>query len=162
LCLCATVFGVSFIPLDAVARTYAPRAQRKTIAIAFFMLALAYAAFDLNEIVPALLSGRGLQSAIQAGTPVNFMYVLDLTFLLPAMCIAAVLLLRRKASGYALAPAMLALLAIMNTELAVLFVVMSRMGCFPMFYPMVISFLVLALGFTILLWVYFARASGAA
>jgi hypothetical protein len=158
LCLSATVFGVSFIPLGEVARAYDPRAPRKTIAIAFLLLALAYAAFDLREIVPALLSGRGLQSAAQAGTPVNFMYVLDLAYLVPAMCIAAVLLLRRKASGYALAPAMLALLAIMNTELAVLFVVMSRMGCFPMIYPMVVSFLVLALGFTILLGFYFSSA----
>jgi hypothetical protein len=158
LCLYATVFSVPFIPLEQIAQTYIPRAPRKTVAIAFLVLALATAAFDLREVIPALLAGRVPQSAIQTNTPVNFVYALDLMFLLPALCIAAFLLFRRKASGYALAPALLALLAIMNMELAVLMVVMARMGCFGMSYPMIISFVVLGLGSAILLWFYFASA----
>jgi hypothetical protein len=79
-------------------------------------------------------------------------------FLLPGMCITAYLLFRRKASGYALAPAFLALLAIMNMELAVLMVVMALKGCFGMFYPMIVSFAVVGVGCTVLLWFYFASA----
>jgi hypothetical protein len=157
-CFYATVFGVPFIPLEQIAQTYAPRAPRKTAAIAFLVLALVFAAFDLSEIVPAMLAGRVPQSAIQANTPVNFVHALDLTFLLPAMCIAAVLLLRRKPSGYALALAFLALLAIMNIELAVIVAVMARMGCFPMIYPMIVSFVALGVGAAILLWFYFSSA----
>jgi hypothetical protein len=158
LSLFATAFGVSFIPIEQVAQTYSPRAPRKTVAIAFLVLAFAYAAFDLSEIIPALLAGRVLQSAVQANTPVNFMYALDLTYLLPAMCVTAFLLLRRKACGYALALAMLALLAIMNIELAVIVVVMARMGCFPMFYPMIVSFAALGAASAVLLGVWFSSA----
>jgi len=159
LCLYATVFSVPFIPLEQTAQTYNPRAPRKTVGIVFLVLALLFAAFDLSEIIPAILAGRVPKSAIQTNTPVNFVHVLDLTFLLPALCIAAFLLFRRKASGYALAPALLALLAIMNIELAVLMVVMARMGCFGMSYPMIISFVVLGVGSTILLWFYFSLAT---
>jgi hypothetical protein len=158
LCFYATVFSVQFIPLEQIAQTYGPRAPRKTAAIFFLVLALLFAAFDLSEIIPAILAGRVPQSAIQSNTPVSFVHALDLSFLLPALCIAAFLLFRRKPSGYALAPALLALLAIMNLELAVLFVVMARMGCFGMSYPMTISFVVAGMASAILLWFYFASA----
>jgi hypothetical protein len=155
LCFYATVFSVRFVPLEQFAQAYSRRAPRKTAAILFLVLALLFAAFDLSEILPAILSGRVPQSAIQANTPVNFVHALDLTFLLPCLCIAAFLLFRKKESGYALAPAILALLAIMSFELAVLMEAMARMGCFGMSYPMVISFLALGVGSTILLWFYF-------
>jgi hypothetical protein len=161
LCFYAAVFSVPFIPLEQIAQTYRPRAPRKTVAIAFLVVATPYAVFDLSEDIPAILAGRVPQSAIQLNTPVSFVHALDLMFLLPALCITAILLFRRKASGYALAPAFLALLAIMNIELAVLIEVMARMGCFGMSYPMIISFVVLGAGSAILLWFYF-RSSLAA
>jgi hypothetical protein len=155
LCFYAAVFSVPFIPLRQIAQSYGPRAPRKTAAIAFLVVALLYAAFDMSEAIPAILAGRVPQTAIQLNTPVNFVHALDLVFLLPALCIATVLLLRKKAAGYALAPALLALLAIMNIELAVIMWVMARMGCFAMIYPLIIAFVVLGVGSTILLWFCF-------
>jgi hypothetical protein len=155
LCFYAVVFSVPFVPLEEIAQTYIPRAPRKTAAIVFLVVATPYAAFDLSEITPAIVAGRVPQSAIQLNTPVSFVHALDLMFLLPALCITAVLLFRRKASGYVLAPAFLALLAIMNIELAVLMVVMARMGCFGMSYAMIISFVLLGVGSAILLWFNF-------
>jgi hypothetical protein len=67
-----------------------------------------------------------------------------------------------KASGYALAPAFLALLAIMNIELSVLMVVMALKGCFGMFYPMINSFAVVGVVAAISLWYYFSLARKAA
>jgi len=157
LCLYATVFSVPFIPLEQIAQAYGPRAPRKTIAIVFIVLAIPSAAFDLREDIAALLAGRVPQSAIEMNQPVIFFHVLDLAFLLPALCITAVLLFRRKAAGYALAPVFLTLLAIMNIELASIVTVMGRLG-FGMSYPMIISFVVLGVGCTILLWFYFSRA----
>jgi hypothetical protein len=154
-CLYAVIFFVQFIPLDQIAQSYAARAPRKTAATLFLVLALLYAAFDLSEIIPAILAGRVPASAIQASTPVNFVHALDLTFLVPALCIAAFLLIRKRPSAYVLAPALLALLAIMNFELAILMEVMARMGCFPMSYPLVIFFLVLATGSAKVLWSWF-------
>ncbi len=155
LCFYATVFSVRFIPLEQIAQAYSPRAPRKTIAIVFFVLALSTAAFDLREDIPAILTGQVPQSVIAVNEPVNFVHVLDLVFLLPALCVAASLLLRRKAAGYALAPALLTLLAIMSMELASIVAVMGRRG-FGMNLPMIVSFVVLGVGFTILLWFYFS------
>lgn len=158
LCFYATLFTLPFVPLEQIAETYSPRAPRKTIAILLIVMAALFAAFDLGEDIPALLAGRVPQSVIQVGLPVSFIHALDFIFLVPGMCITAFLLLRRKPSGYALAPGFLALLAIMNMELAVLMVVMALKGCFGMFYPMIVSFAILGVGSAILLWAYFRRA----
>jgi hypothetical protein len=160
LCVYATVFSVRFIPIEQVAQAYAPRAPRKTIAIVFLVLAIPTAAFDLRDDIAAILAGRVPQDILEANQPVNFVHVLDLVFLLPALCITAVLLFRRKASGYALAPALLTLLAIMSMELVSIVTVMGRKG-FGMNVPMIISFAVLGVGFTILLWLYFSLGKGA-
>jgi hypothetical protein len=130
-------------------------------------MAMLFAAFDSGEDIPALLAGRIPASVTQMNLPVSLVHALDLMFLIPGMCITAFLLFRRKPSGYALAPAFLALLATMNIELAVLMVVMSLKGCFGMFYPLIIWFVVLGVGSAILLWTYFrssqrtARAAAA-
>jgi hypothetical protein len=155
LCLYATVFSLPFLPLERIAQAYAPRAPRKTIAIVLFLLALPTAAFDLREDIVAILARQIPQSVIQASTPVNFIHVLDLGFLLPGLCVTAILLFRRKASGYVLAPIFLTLLAIMSIELVSIVAVMGRAG-FGTSVPMIISFAVLGAGFTILLWFYFS------
>jgi hypothetical protein len=157
LCFYATVFSVPFIPIQQAAETYGRRAPRKTVAIVFLVLAIPTAVFDLREDIAAILAGHVPQSVVQSNQPVNFVHVLDLVFLLPTLCIAAMLLLRRKAAGYALAPALLTLLAIMSVELASIVAVMGRAG-FGMNLPMIISFVVLAVGFTILPWLYFSSA----
>ena len=74
---------------------------------------------------------------------------------MPALCITAILLFRRKAASYALAPVFLTLLAIMSMELVSILTVMGRAG-FGMNFLMIISFVVLGVGFTILLWFYFS------
>jgi hypothetical protein len=158
LCFYATVFCLPSISLEQIAQIYSPRAPRKTMAIVLLAIATLFAAFDLGEDIPALLAGRVPQSVTQVNLPVSFIHCLDLIFLLPGMCITAYLLFRRKAAGYVLAPAFLALLAIMNIELAVLMVVMALKGCFGMFYPMIVSFAVAGVGCTVLLWFYFASA----
>ena len=158
LCFYATVFCLPLISLEQIAQTYGPHAPRKTTAIVLLVIAILFAAFDLGEDIPALLAGRVPQSVIQVNLPVSFIHCLDLIFLLPGMCITAYLLFRRKASGYALGAAFLALLAIMNIELAVLMVVMALKGCFGMFYPMIVSFAVVGVGCAVLLWFYFASA----
>ena len=158
LCLWATIFSLPFIPLEQIAQTYSPRAPRKTTAILLLVMTTIFALVDLGEDIPALLAGRTPQSVIQVNLPVSFIHALDLMFLLPGMCITAYLLFRRKPTGYALAPAFLALLAIMNIELAVLMVVMALKGVFGMSYPMIISFVVFGAGFAILLWMYFRSA----
>jgi hypothetical protein len=155
LCFYAAVFCVSFIPVQQIAQAYGRRAPRKTIAIVFFVLALSTAATYLREDIPAILAGRIPQSVTEMNLPVNFIHVLDLVFLLPALCITASLLLRRKAAGYALAPVFLTLLAIMSMELVSIFAVMGH-SSFRMNFSRIIFFVVLGVGFTTLLSFYFS------
>jgi len=161
LCFYSTVLALPFIPIGQIAAACAPRAPRKTVAITFIVLVLSTAVFDLLEDVAAIAAGRIPQSIVVLNQPVNFVHVLDLAFLLPGLCITAVFLLRRKAAGYALAPVMLALLAIMSVELASIVAMMGRAG-FGMNFTMIGSFMVLGVAFTALLGFYLARANGSA
>lgn len=154
LCLYATIFTLPFIPTKHIAETYAPRSPRKTIAIVFLVLAVQTAAFDVRDDITAILAGRVPKDITDANQTVNFIHVLDPAFLLPALCITAILLLRRKPSGYALAPIFLTLLAIMSMELVSIMTVMGR-GIFGINLPMIIFFAALGVGFTVLLWRYF-------
>jgi hypothetical protein len=157
LCLYATIFSVPFVPLERIVRVYSARAPRKTIAVVFFIVAIQTAVIEVRGDIAAIMAGQVPKDVIDASTPVDFIHVLDLAFLLPGLCITAILLLRRKASGYALAPAFLSLLAIMSLELVSIMTVMGRSG-FGMSIPMIIFFAVLAMLFTTLLCFYFLRA----
>lgn len=161
LCFYAAVFCVRFVPIEQIAQTYGPGAPRKTIAIVFLVLAITTAYPDVRDDIDAIVAGRVPQDIIDANQPVNFIHVLDLGFLLPALCITAVLLFRRKAAAFALAPVFLTLLAIMSMELVSILTVMGRKG-FGMNLPMIIFFAVLGVGFTTLLWFYFAFSRRAA
>lgn len=55
---------------------------------------------DNNEALPASLSGLPPQSLIDAGTPTNFVQVLDMALLLPAFAITAVNLWNKRPLGY--------------------------------------------------------------
>lgn len=161
LCLYVAIFSVRFIPLEQLAHRYGPRAPRKTIAIVFLYLAASTAYFELRSDIPALLTGQVPKDVIDASTPVDFIHVLDLGFLLPALCITAILLFRRRPSGYALAPALLSLLAIMSMELVSIMTVLGRKG-FGMSAPMIVFFAALAVAFTALLGFYFSSSKPAA
>ena len=161
LCLYATAFSVRLIPLEQLAQMYGPRAPRKTISIVFLVLVASTAFFELRSDVAAILAGRIPKDVIDATTSVDFIHVLDLGFLLPGLCVTAILLFRGKPSGHALAPAFLTLLAIMSMELVSIMAVMGRRG-FGMSVPMVVFFGVLAVGFTVLLRIYFSSAKRAA
>ena len=153
LCFYATVFSLPVLGIAQIAQAYARRAPRKTSAVLFLLFALPSAAFDLREDIAALLAGQKPPSAIAMNQPVIFFHVLDLAFFLPALCIAAILLFRKKAIAYALAPALLALLAIMNTELAAIVAMMTR-ASLGMSYALLVPFVVFAAGSAILLGFY--------
>jgi len=151
LCFYAAIFNLPLVPAGHIARVYGPHVPRWTVAIIFFALAFSTAVPDLRENILAILAGRVPESITQANQPVNFVHVLDLVFLLPALCITAALLLRRKPAGYVLAPVFLTLLAVMSLELVSIIAIMGRQGS-GMNVPMISFFLALAAMFTLLLW----------
>ncbi len=115
LAYCA-VLGLSFYGLiglreflvpDEVAKRYTIHAPRRTTAVTLLVLTAIAAAVELNEIVTAILAGQAPASVAAAGQRTNPIHVLDLCFFLPVVVTAAVLLLRRKAIGFTLAPVLL-------------------------------------------------------
>jgi hypothetical protein len=157
LCFYAAIFCVPSVPVEQIAQAYGPRAPRKTIAVVFLALALSTTSTYLREDIPAILVGRIPQSVTEMTLPVNFVHALDLVFLLPALCITAYFLFRRKTAGYALAPVFLTLLAIMSMELVTIFAVTGHSGS-GMNVRQIVFFVVLGVGFTTLLWFYFSSA----
>lgn len=154
LCLYAAIFSVPLIPIQQISQTWGTRVPRKTVAIAFLALAIQAAVFEVRNDVSSILAGRIPQNISDANQTVDFIHVLDLAFLLPALCITAILLLRRKAAAYALAPIFLTLLAIMSMEIAIIMAVMGHQG-FGTNFPQIAFFTVLGAGFTFLLGFYF-------
>jgi hypothetical protein len=136
LAYCA-VLGLSFYGLmgvreflvpDEVAKTYSPGAPRRSIAATFILLAVVAGAGELKEIVVAIHAGQTPASVTETGQLTNPVHVLDLCFLLPALVIAAVMLLRRKEMGFTLAPVLSVVLILISLEVITMIVVLVRRG----------------------------------
>jgi hypothetical protein len=157
-----SVLGLSFyallenltsLPLAEIVQSFGQRTPVKHVALVFFLLASLAAAGWLREIVPALLAGHPPQSVSDVGLPTNPVHVLDLSFLSPGLVITAIMLLRRKAVAFALAPALLTFLVLMSVQLAGIVVAMDLKG-FQASLVTASFFIALAAGFATLLWFY--------
>ena len=82
----------------------------------------------LSEIIPSALAGEQLESARMAGLTTNPVYVVDLGFLLPAMVITGILLLRRHTTGFLLTPGLLIFGAVFGLAVTGKFVSMAIQG----------------------------------
>lgn len=69
----------------------------------------------LSEALPASLTGNPLQSLIDAGSPTNFVQLLDMAWLLPAIAITAFSLWCKRSFGYTFAGVLLAHFALLTT-----------------------------------------------
>jgi len=103
----ALVVNLPSLSPSEIAGRYGPRAPVKTVAVLLFLIAFGFAALWLGEIVPALVSGHAPKSVQDAGLFTSPVHVLDLSLLLPAFVIAAVMLLRRKPAAFILAPVLM-------------------------------------------------------
>jgi hypothetical protein len=136
LAYCA-VLGLSFYGLitalgylspDEVAKTFSPRAPRIPIAVVFLFIAVSAASREVMEIVAAIRSGQKPPGILETGQFTDPIHVLDLCFLLPALVIAAVLLLRRREKGFVLAPVLSVVLILISVEVVTIILVMIKKG----------------------------------
>jgi hypothetical protein len=106
------LFGLSFFALaiglmetDAsrIRAGLVGRAPVRLVAAYLTLIAVLVGAMWLAEEVAALLGGTVPPSVVQFATPTNIVHVFDLGLVLPAMVLAAVLLLRDRPWGYVLA-----------------------------------------------------------
>ena len=142
-----------FFPVQEVAAQYRNHTPRKSIAVTFILLAATAAAGELKEIVAAIRAGQAPPSIVE-GQFTNPIHVLDLCFLLPAVAIAAVLLLRRKDLGFTLAPALAVTLILISFEVITIVALTIKRGLGNDFSP-AISFAVPAAILLLLLGWYF-------
>ncbi len=152
------VLGLSFYalleslvssPAQDIAARY-PRAPVRTVAIVFFVLAGAFAALGLGEVVPAVLAGGTPKSITECGLLTNPVHVLDLSFFLPAFVITGVLLWRRRPLGFVLAPVLMVFGLLMTVTVAGLMVATARQGLANDYFA-ALPFLGVAVGFSLLL-----------
>jgi uncharacterized membrane protein len=149
-----------FLPADEVVKKFGPGAPRKSIAVAFLSLAVTAAEGELTEIVAAIHSGQAPPSIIETGQLTNPIHALDLCFLLPALVIAAVLLVRRREEGFVLAPVLSVVLILISLEVITIVMVLIKKGLANDFSPAVSFAVAGALVAVLLNWYFYPRRDG--
>jgi len=150
---CSTLCALPRLDVEAFASACAQHAPRRLVAVMFFTLAALTAAGWLKEDIPAIVHGLVPDSIPPTGLPVNPVHILDLSFLLPALVITAVLLLRGRAIAHVLAPPLVVVLALISLEIAGIGAALIRKG-YGGSPAMVILFVGLGCGFAALAWRY--------
>jgi hypothetical protein len=100
----------------------------KITGIFFLFIALSFYLLWLSELIPSMINNKIPDSIIKTGLVSNPVHVLDLSFVLPGIFIGGILLLRKKHSGYLLAPVILSFFILMDVTLVVLVIVMNKKG----------------------------------
>jgi len=118
------------------------RTPVKTVSIYLALLATLFYGLWLSDALPASLAGKPAQSLIDAGTPTNFIHVLDMAWMLPALMITAVSLWRKQPLGYTLAGALLTFFVLLALAVLAMVVFMARAGQ-PVVIPQVVLFVAL-------------------
>lgn len=122
---------------------FTERTPAKAVSIYLGVIAGLFYLLWLSEAVPASLTGNPPQSLIDAGTPTNFVQVLDMAWLLPAIAITAVSLWRKRPLGYTLTGALLTHFVLLTLAILSMVAFMVRTGQ-PVVIPQVVIYGVLS------------------
>lgn len=110
--LSVAALGAGLHRLDPAALAWSDRVPRRTVGLFLVVVGVLFALLWLSELLPAVVRGTVPSSARELGLPANPVHVLDLSFFLPAVVAAGVLVLRRRPLGLALAPGLLLFLVL--------------------------------------------------
>jgi len=135
----ALIGGLVTTDWAGISAGFAERTPVKAVSIYLGVIAVLFYLLWLSEAVPASLTGNLPQSLIDAGTPTNFVQVLDMAWLLPATVITAVSLWRKRSLGYVLGGALLAHFVLLTSAILSMVVFMVRAGQ-PVVIPQVVIY----------------------
>ncbi len=141
--LYALIGGLLRTDWSGIESAFGEHAPVKTVSLFLAIVAALFYLIWLSSSVPAVLSGQPAQDVVESGTPTNFIHVLDMAWILPALFITAYKLWRREAVGFALAGAALAfmaLLALAILGMAVALVISSLPPVIPLAVIFVVMF----------------------
>jgi len=128
LSLYALIGGVVSIDHETVKSSFKGQSVITFVAWFLMIVAILFALLWLSEDVPALLSGKTPQSAVDMAIPTNPVHILDLAFFLPAVIITGIMLLKNKPLAYTLAPAFIVFLVLTGIPILITPVVQSARG----------------------------------
>lgn len=111
-----------------IAKRYTRRLPAVATAILFLLIAFGAATNWIRAVVPAVLSGEIPQGVRDAGQLTEPAAVLDLAFVLPALTVVAILLLRRQPLGLVLGPILLVFVIFVALLLTAMGIVMESRG----------------------------------
>ena len=142
---CATyalIGGLLTTDRAGIQTNFTARTPVKAVSLFLAVIAPLFYALWLSDAIPASLAGQPAQSLIDAGTPTNFVQVLDMAWLLPALVITAISLWRKQPIGYTLAGALLTYSVLLTLAVLAMVVFMVRAGQ-PVVIPQVVIFVVM-------------------
>ncbi len=151
----ALIGGLATTDWAGIKTRFTEQTPVKAVSIYLGVIAALFYLLWLSEAVPASLTGYPPQSLIDAGTPTNFVQVLDMAWLLPAVVITATSLWRRLPLGYVLAGALLSHFVLLTLAILSMVAFLVRAGQ-PVAIPQVVIYgvlLLLSLG----LWVVYLK-----
>jgi hypothetical protein len=126
--LFALILGLSGTDSSELNRKLGDQLPRKAIAAYLAGVAVAVGAAWLSEETLATFRGEIPPSVTEFETPTNIVHVFDLAIVLPAMAVAAVLLLRRRPWGALLSGVLLIKAATIGLWVLVMMGFMARAG----------------------------------
>ena len=103
----ALIVGVMRIDYELLKGAFEAGAPRRLTASLVLAIGGFFYLLWLSSVVPSLLAGDTPEEVVDAGLLTNPVHVLDMAVLLPAMLLAGVCLMRRRAIGYLLGPIVL-------------------------------------------------------
>jgi hypothetical protein len=128
MCIYALIGGVASVDHKAVEALYRSRGATLTTAWCLIITAILFGFLWLSEDIPALLSGTRPQSLIDMALPTNPVHILDLAFFLPAVIATGVMLIKKKALGFTLAPSFIVFLILTGIPIMITPVVQTGRG----------------------------------
>lgn len=138
----ALIGGLVTTDWAGIQASFNGRTPVKTVSIYLAVIAVLFYGLWLSDALPASLAGKPSQALIDAGTPTNFIHVLDMAWMLPALAITAVSLWRKQPIGYTLAGALLTFFVLLALAVLAMIVFMVRAGQ-PVVIPQIVIFVAL-------------------
>jgi hypothetical protein len=140
----ALIGGMSALHPPRIKALFAPSAPVRPTAILLIVIGSIFYLLWLSEVVPTIGSGDAPKALRDAGLLTNPVHVLDMGVLLPGAILTGVLLLRRNAWGFALAPPLLVCFIFLGVGIvAAMFVLRGRGEAAPMGVAAAVSVLTL-------------------
>jgi hypothetical protein len=161
LSLYAVIIGLVGTDAARIRAGATARIPVRTIAGFLLVIAILVAGLWLADEIPALLRGAPPPSLVEMQTPTNIVHVFDLGVVLPALCVAAVLLLRDRPWGYVLSGMLLVKATAIGFWILAMAWFMARAG-FGMSAAYVAFFTALTVLGIVLSWLFLSRLSGKA